>query len=1096
MNRNGRKVIGAQWGAGVLAVLLAGSAAADSKTPVFTADLSQVTAADFGFNYEKTVTVGHGRDQGRATLVLSNATTRTDTAWLVELPQFKVRGGAEFAVYVRSRGTAASMERVFGVNGRLPAVLWFGQDGKPLMTVDAWGREVPHVFVFDFRSQGKDWIRYLARGVAPQGAAYARLRLGADAPDLNPGQFLEIGELAYYERGGAGTPWAFDAEERLDVRETVGKEDFSKYRGRKSKQGVVTVRDDGMLLVDGKPFFPIGVCHVRKCAVNEQSYVKALSDLKAIGCNSAATLMRYPSRGLEEFLDACEETGMMAYIEGVDREYEGRKLRGEERAQEICKVADLCRDRGVVLNWVIGDDTADHRTPEEVMRDHLIIHAADPGLATSSIDVFPAENRHFPYAHACDTVVAELYPFQSATPQPNELMKVLTSMNALQADIRRAGRTNQCVMGVFQVFKGYKSWKRYPSPTDIRAHVYAAIALGARGCKFYEYFSYMPWDNTVLISHPRRMADFASLTRELSSLTPLLTLRDAPRQPSVAIADDRDPKEVKLVRLLKDGPEGQLLVAVNISEDPLAVAFDMGGPDGNWEVVSEGRDVAVVQGRLNDHFAPRSTHLYRRRGAFVKIGAERPEAAKAPALAKLAKAVNDEANLKSVTRQCPGSLKIDFDAAVGKVKPMHAGGQGPLLGYDDYSMFKYLKECGMPYSRLHDVGGAYGKNIFVDIPNLFRNFDADENDPANYDFAFTDRYLSALVANGVEPYFRLGVTIENAAQIRAYRIQPPPDFAKWARICEHVVRHYTEGWANGFKHKITYWEIWNEPEDYEDRRNDMWWGSWDDYCRLYVTTAKHLKRCFPGLKIGAYGSNAALALIDCECGQTPQQWSELYYRATCLERFVREVRRSEAPLDFFSFHGYRLPTDIIRHCELFRRYFDSLGMPHVELHLNEWLNGDRQGEFWKRASLSSSIAATICGLQESPCDLAMIYDARCALNKYAPLFDPVNRRPSKAFYAFKYFNYLYQLGTSVKTEVAFPNRMDGLWATAAKDAQDRAAALLVNPTGSFLPLECDFGGYRVKKCRIVDDTRADEQIDFPSALPPYSFVIVSFVKHH
>jgi hypothetical protein len=26
-----------------------------------------------------------------------------------------------------------------------------------------------------------------------------------------------------------------------------------------------------------------------------------------------------------------------------------------------------------------------------------------------------------------------------------------------------------------------------------------------------------------------------------------------------------------------------------------------------------------------------------------------------------------------------------------------------------------------------------------------------------------------------------------------------------------VIRHYTEGWANGFKMKVTYWEIRNEP---------------------------------------------------------------------------------------------------------------------------------------------------------------------------------------------------------------------------------------------------------------------------------------------
>ena len=39
--------------------------------------------------------------------------------------------------------------------------------------------------------------------------------------------------------------------------------------------------------------------------------------------------------------------------------------------------------------------------------------------------------------------------------------------------------------------------------------------------------------------------------------------------------------------------------------------------------------------------------------------------------------------------------------------------------------------------------------------------DADENDPKSYRFAFTDALVKALVDNGVEPFFRLGVTIEN-----------------------------------------------------------------------------------------------------------------------------------------------------------------------------------------------------------------------------------------------------------------------------------------------------------------------------------------------
>lgn len=106
------------------------------------------------------------------------------------------------------------------------------------------------------------------------------------------------------------------------------------------------------------------------------------------------------------------------------------------------------------------------------------------------------------------------------------------------------------------------------------------------------------------------------------------------------------------------------------------------------------------------------------------------------------------------------TIKIDFSRTVGKIKPMHAINNVPLLWAND-SMFHFIGEAGIPYSRLHDTGGAYGGGTFVDIPNIFRNFDADENDPSSYDFAFTDWLLCAIHRQNTKIFYRLGVTIEN-----------------------------------------------------------------------------------------------------------------------------------------------------------------------------------------------------------------------------------------------------------------------------------------------------------------------------------------------
>ena len=123
------------------------------------------------------------------------------------------------------------------------------------------------------------------------------------------------------------------------------------------------------------------------------------------------------------------------------------------------------------------------------------------------------------------------------------------------------------------------------------------------------------------------------------------------------------------------------------------------------------------------------------------------------------------------------TVKVDFNKIVGKMKPMHGIGQPPGNGVRSAPFYHYLTEAGIPYSRLHDVGGWMGGGLYVDIPNLFPDFDADESNPENYDFAYTDAMIKSLIDAKVEPYFRLGVTIENAHMLKAHRIFPPKDFA-------------------------------------------------------------------------------------------------------------------------------------------------------------------------------------------------------------------------------------------------------------------------------------------------------------------------------
>ena len=160
------------------------------------------------------------------------------------------------------------------------------------------------------------------------------------------------------------------------------------------------------------------------------------------------------------------------------------------------------------------------------------------------------------------------------------------------------------------------------------------------------------------------------------------------------------------------------------------------------------------------------------------------------------------------------TVAVDFAAACGPVKPMNAVNNGPVGGSADarHGNFAEYRAARIPFARTHDASEyiVYGGDHVADITAMFPDFDADENDPKSYDFAVTDAYLRNMRAAGTEPFFRLGQRIEHAA--KRYNVWPPKDFAKWARICEHVIRHYNRGWADGFEWNIKYWEIWNEPD--------------------------------------------------------------------------------------------------------------------------------------------------------------------------------------------------------------------------------------------------------------------------------------------
>ena len=480
------------------------------------------------------------------------------------------------------------------------------------------------------------------------------------------------------------------------------------------------------------------------------------------------------------------------------------------------------------------------------------------------------------------------------------------------------------------------------------------------------------------------------------------------------------------------------------------------------------------------------------------------------------------------------TVTVDMKAEVGPVKPMNSVNNGPSVskpgGDQVRGNFEEYRAARFPMARLHDsINSVSGGAHCVDVNAVFPDFDADENDPKNYDFVFTDHYLDAIRRAGTEVFYRLGQTIEHGP--KKYGVLPPKDFAKWARICEHIIRHYNEGWGWGTdtayttvniawsnQFNVVYWEIWNEPDldrSYTGlpKNPRTWGGSVTNFFELYTTAAKHLKAKFPNLKIGG----PAL------CGD----W--LY-----AKRFLEYCRDHGAPVDFFSWHIYsRTPEAIARQCDEKRKLLDDLGFAKTESILNEWNYVKGWTDDWvyslrvesggKNLKGACYIASTMVLCQNRPLDHLMFYDARlnCAMNN---LFDMVTFWPMKGYYPFYAWAKLLDRGTQVGCRVVEGKGADSaantgnverkdavgagqFYATAAADKAGHGALFVVRYSDDDNSSETGHVTVRVPgvdlraaRCHLTDEVRTYTEVPLvlnadgsaTLRMQPLSFALIEF----
>lgn len=345
--------------------------------------------------------------------------------------------------------------------------------------------------------------------------------------------------------------------------------------------GLFTLRDDGVFLRGGKPFFPLGIARVCEADANGFSLDEAVRQCKEAGFNAVSRYGLWKDFATADaWFDLVERHGLMTIADS-----ENTRARDDDEAR-IRNVLHA-RRRSSVMIWEVADDTSNFRTGDEVRNSHHFVKALDGRALSSHVDaVWPRHAETYrQYVRTAEVFQFELYPFHSATPwnRSRALADLVASIERVRALHRETGAPEPGFIGIVQNFRGWTDWKMVPTYDEVRAMSYLAVIHGCRGLRWYAYSGMGAKDPTTeaAADDPRRWAEMTRLVKELGALARELTARDARVQPEVTVTEGpaRDAFGRPSVScLLKDVPGG-FLMAANHTTNEVTVAIRGGGVD-------------------------------------------------------------------------------------------------------------------------------------------------------------------------------------------------------------------------------------------------------------------------------------------------------------------------------------------------------------------------------------------------------------------------------------------------------------------------------------------------------------------------------------
>ena len=369
----------------------------------------------------------------------------------------------------------------------------------------------------------------------------------------------------------------------------------------------------------------------------------------------------------------------------------------------------------------------------------------------------------------------------------------------------------------------------------------------------------------------------------------------------------------------------------------------------------------------------------------------------------------------------PRVVKVDVTKEIGTIRPLFGAHHDP--GAAGQALNKTYADMGIDMMRTHDAvfGGSPGAGDIDGAQGrsgvMFPKWDADPSLEASYNFGTTDKVIQNFRALGAEVFFRVGRSAEggNLTGGTYTNNYVPADADKYAQIVKHVVMHYNQGWASGFKYGIRYFEIWNEPDFVP-----FWAGTAQQYYELYAKVAVAIKSVDSSLLVG---------------GPANMSFNDVAGMRGLLIKYVKD---NNLPLDFYSFHRYTNssndPFDFVRVAQSFRDELDKAGFDHALLVNSEW-----EGSLVPTDPIIGGDAGTAAFSAEG-----LIYMQDAALDRAASYMN-ISATPSKE-------NHAFQMVSSLK---ATPTRLS------VQGCSDQGFAVLAGRSGTAKELRVVIANYKI-----------------------------------